>query len=141
MTEPVPHTPAQEPEGVHGRFVAWLIVAAVAVTLLCIFTVRMLLQAERRDAARSRDTPHYPVGETVGGIEQRPIAGRARGEMAAREAREALGKYGWVNREHTIAKIPIDRAMQWLVEDSKRGALPNPDPATTLDSGSSAEKR
>jgi hypothetical protein len=39
-------------------------------------------------------------------------------------AREHLETYGWVDREHEVARIPIKRAMELLVH----GAKPTPAP-------------
>lgn len=66
-------------------------------------------------AASLRRTPRAPR------LEPDPLAPRA-----AAQAREdaALASYGWVDRNAGIARIPIDRAMELLVE---RG-LPTPRP-------------
>lgn len=33
---------------------------------------------------------------------------------------EQLGSYGWVSREQGIVRIPIDRAMELVIEESRR---------------------
>ena len=45
--------------------------------------------------------------------------------IAMRHAdRQVLGSYGWVDRERGIARIPVERAMQQLLEESQRGGPP-----------------
>ena len=42
--------------------------------------------------------------------------------IAMRQAdQKVLGSYGWVDRERGIARVPIERAMQQMIEESQRG--------------------
>jgi hypothetical protein len=139
MTEQTPHAVHQEPEGVDGRLVAWIVTGTVAMTLLCVFVARALLHADvDPNAAR---TPEYPVAETVGGIDQLPIDDRARGKALNEEGSRSLHEYGWTDQRHGVARIPIERAMQWFADDARRGSLHDPDPATTTDAGTPREAR
>ena len=65
----------------------------------------------------------------------------SRGGARVDESLKTLSRYGWVDRERGVAQIPIERAMQWLADDAKRGVLHSPDPATTPDAGATARAR
>jgi hypothetical protein len=73
-------------------------------------------------AASLRRTPPEPR------LEPDPLAPRA-----AAQAREdaILASYGWVDRKAGIARIPIDRAMELLVEKGLPPSKPMV-PATTV---------
>jgi len=138
--EPLPEV-RQSPENVSGRLLAGIIVGSVVVTLVCIVVARAILRTDRGDLGDVARTPAYPVSATVGEIDQLPITGAARGGERLSESESALHRYGWVDERRGIAQIPIDRAMQWLADDAKRGRLESPDPATTPDAGARAEAR
>jgi hypothetical protein len=141
MSEQGPAHVRQAPEGVSGRLLGWVIVGSIAATLIGVGVARALLDTDRTALGDVARTPHYPVSRTVGDIEQLPIEDSAGGQALGRERRASLERYGWVDKQRGIARIPIDRAMQWLAEDAKRGALRSPDPATTVDGGAPAETR
>jgi hypothetical protein len=48
--------------------------------------------------------------------------------LEAVEAEEArlLGSYDWVNREEGIVRIPIERAMELVISETRRQADPGP---------------
>ena len=56
----------------------------------------------------------YANSETERKVVQAPTA-NADSRLAEQEAQ--LSRYGWVNREEGTVTIPIDRAMQLVVED------------------------
>jgi hypothetical protein len=128
---------AQAPEGVSGRFVGWVLAIVVLLTLAMIGVARLLLDTDFHEIRSPVRAPAYPRAQTVGDIEQPSIWGSAEGEGKNRRSNATLNEYGWVDGGRRIAQIPIDRAMQWLVDDANRGALKHPDPATTPDSGAS----
>ena len=136
-SEPL-HGVRQEPERFSGRLVTWIIVGSVVATVAGVELARLLWHDDLRTLGRVARTPSYPVSETVGELEQQPIAGPSRGRARVDDGLKALGRYGWVDRERGVAQIPIERAMQWLADDAKRGALRSPDPATTPDAGTRA---
>ncbi len=139
-TEPL-HELRQAPERFSGRLVTWIIVWSIVGTIAGVEIARLLWHHDLRSLGNVARTPSYPVSETVGGIEQVPITGPARGGARVDESLKALSRYGWVDREHGVAQIPIERAMQWLADDAQRGVLRSPDPATTPDAGATARGR
>ncbi|MFL6601707.1 MAG: hypothetical protein ACJ8R9_10270 [Steroidobacteraceae bacterium] len=97
----------QEPGELRVRAVLW-VVAGVIVMLLLVALIagglarletpstRVPSAAARRDATRLSSNP----GDDIDAFE--------------REKRLQLNSYGWVDRPHGIARVPIDRAMQRL---------------------------
>jgi hypothetical protein len=125
----------QEPEQLHGSLVGWVIAAATVVTVACLVVVVFMLRGERSALGGVAEARGYPVHPSPAGIEQSPVDGPARGLERASKDRRALDEYGWVDRRRGIARIPIERAMSWLVDDARDGNLRSPDVATAADAG------
>ena len=114
------------------RFGIGLAVATVVVVVAMWGLFRVLLRREDRVdvpvpamvAASLRRTPPEPR------LEANPLEPRRR--MRARED-AVLTTYGWVDRQTGVARIPIGRAMDLLVENglppSKPDRVPTPKPA------------
>jgi hypothetical protein len=84
--------------------------AGIVVTIL----LAALLSAWLTSAggpARSGPTDTPPSAAKL--LESDPLAAR---EAFEREKQQQLHSYGWVDRERGIAHVPIDRAMQMMVE-------------------------
>jgi hypothetical protein len=103
-------------------------IVAVGVGSLLIFFVASLLTMMY---LRARLVEHGPmpkppeIGQSkIGMVEQQLFDVSVRG-LRDRDARlERLRSYGWVNREGGVAHIPIDRAMEMVVQ----GVRPAPPP-------------
>ncbi len=75
----------------------------------------------------------FPRGEAVAPYDQTPVTDLA--DMRRREA-EALGTYGWVDKQHGVVHIPIDDAKKLYAArvangapaSSPAGAAPSPAP-------------
>lgn len=80
-------------------------------------------------AASLKRTPSEPR------LEPLPLAPR-RALRAAEDAR--LSSYAWVDRSGGVARIPIDRAMQWIVERGVPGGKPLPPAAPPAPAGAPA---
>lgn len=65
-----------------------------------------------------QDVPPSPLASTRAGPPEPRLQVNAIRDMKALRAAEdkVLTSYGWVNKEAGVARIPIDRAMQLLVE-------------------------
>jgi len=63
-----------------------------------------------------------PAPREIGGIEQTPIWRAQRGIDLRDAQRAELDRWGWANREHHIARIPIDDAMNLVVQQAGAGA-------------------
>jgi hypothetical protein len=97
--------------GVYGfaAFILVLLVAGGVVTAL-IEPGASFRTGWRREAA-GRTGPR-----TVEGIEQTPLPSGTAPATPGRTGREALSRYEWVDREHGIVRIPVERAMEMLVD-------------------------
>jgi hypothetical protein len=60
-----------------------------------------------------------PVARTISGVEQTPIWQSKAGEDLRDQQRRELGRWSWVDRKAGLANIPIDRAMDLVVEESR----------------------
>jgi hypothetical protein len=60
-----------------------------------------------------------PAPREIAGIEQTPIWQTRAGEDLLERQRRELDRWSWVDRRTGIANIPIDRAMDLVVEESR----------------------
>ena len=87
-----------------------------------------LLGALVKHEAMTSGQPH-PLAETVGRTTPPPprLQPNPRSDLLALRAKEqaTLETYGWIDREHGVVRIPIERAIDTL---AKRGMLARPAP-------------
>lgn len=102
-----------------GKVVAvW--VGGVIITLVGISIAVWLLFAEERTARLHGEGPTPPVApDQINTLEQTSITLSNRGGHLNAEQREALRHYRWVDRAGGIATIPVERAIDLVVQ---RGA-------------------
>ena len=127
-TEPAGHGPAAEPNRVSTRTVARFGVVLVVLSAAAMLSMAALFKflergAERRDAAATQAAglgrpeerlPPPPRLEVDG-------AGHWRDFRAAQVDR--LSTYGWMDRGRGVVHIPIEKAMEQILE---RGVAPLP---------------
>ena len=133
MTGPS-YTLKQQSEDVRGAFVTKTVAFAIVVGTLAVIGSAVLLGTWREHIATSPQ-PRYGASKTVAGIHQTDVRAAPDGLGSEQAALKSLGEYRDVGGGHEIARIPIERAMDWLVEDAQRGMVPVPDPGTTPDAG------
>ncbi|KYG03226.1 hypothetical protein BE21_52690 [Sorangium cellulosum] len=112
----------------------WRRILAVAFAVVVIFFILgvwswVLLrgrEAELRPAGRSlaRAREGFEPRGVVAGVDQRVFQREAVGEegfgkMLNRRKREELGRFGWADRGRGIVQIPIEDAMNLVVEESR----------------------
>jgi len=105
----------------------WLLVSAVVIHVAIWGLFRLFAAQERTGqrtlapgvAASLQRTPREPR------LEPLPLAPRA-ALRASEDAR--LSSYGWVDRANGVARIPIDRAMELIVQTGVPGGKPLPPP-------------
>ncbi|HVY46059.1 MAG TPA: hypothetical protein VHB21_09280 [Minicystis sp.] len=77
----------------------------------------------RTDALRpSRDFPEQWIGprRRVAGVEQSLFGEVGQGERVRAAQEDAISHYRWVDRSRRVVSIPIDVAMDLVVEEEKR---------------------
>lgn len=105
-----PFTVQQEPDALAKRKLMTITVASCVIFGGAVAVSGWLLE----DLRRGRDTGPAAAAvapTTIGILEQGLILGPPRGLEAHRAQRESLARWGWVDRDAGVARIPIDRAM------------------------------
>jgi len=98
-----------------------IVLGAIGVGLLAVFFAALVLETNTggiRARAASGAAPRA-AGSTIAHIEQTPILGAAAGLDLRRQQRGQLSRYRWVDRDAGFAAIPIERAMDLVVEQSR----------------------
>jgi len=112
-------------------FGLWLAAGLVAVTLAMLGLFRLLARQDR-----AADKPLSPI--VAANLARTPPEPRlepdplAPGLRLRAEEEAALTSYAWVDRQAGVARIPIDRAMEILVERGLPPSKPMPPPAAPL---------
>ncbi len=114
----------QEEDDVPGPRLAWIGVLVVVVSVVAVVLAALLLGKDQArlgggPAGRVR-TEGSVAPPTIGIIEQTLIEHEARGVDQRSGEERRLHEYGWVDRPHGVAHIPIDRAMDLVVIDNAR---------------------
>lgn len=99
-------------------------IVAVGLGSLAVFAVGIvwsyfILQGRQRDVQMggpARLTPEMGKQE-IGIVDQVLFDSDHRLELWRAERAKELSSWGWVNREQGIAKIPIEKAMEWVVSE------------------------
>ncbi|XXX71936.1 hypothetical protein WMF30_30250 [Sorangium sp. So ce134] len=112
----------------------WRRILAVAFAVVVIFfilgiwswTILRGREAELRPAGRTleRAREGFEPRGVVAGVDQRLFQRRATGEEGLgttlnRKKHEELGRFGWADRGRGIVQIPIEDAMNLVVEESR----------------------
>lgn len=118
MTEESRSVLPQEPESISRKRVL-LVAAATAI----IFAIGIAWAAHitRTGLGALSDTGpdprHVAIGRPEIGIVEQAMYGRAESAQTRRARdRATLDGYGWVDRPHGVIRIPIDRAMELVIE-------------------------
>jgi hypothetical protein len=102
----------------------------VAITVIVHVALWVAMRSFERDERRA-DPPPSPVADARPAppeprlqptIEAHPTLPFEDVIAMRRSDREVLESYGWVDRQRGIARIPIDRAIEQVVEESRRAA-------------------
>jgi hypothetical protein len=102
-------------------------VVGAAITALVLFTVavvweRTMLADEVHTALPHGEAPADRVGrEEIGIVDQRMFELEGRADRLRRDQLQRLGSYGWVDRDAGVIHVPIQRAMDDVVQELSRG--------------------
>jgi hypothetical protein len=96
-------------------------IASIVVGAAGVFFSSLLLVATVGALRPHRAGPPGPrtAPRELSGVEQTPIWDARTGESLREAQRRELDRWGWVDRKEGIAKIPIERAMDLVVEESR----------------------
>jgi len=102
----------------------WVVVVGLALLGLLVGSGAGMLLYQRSLAGMldRRNPPANPVADAAPAAPPAPrLQTDPRGDLARLHAweREQLEQYGWVDREHGVVRLPIDRAMELLL--ARRG--------------------
>lgn len=121
----------QEPDAMDRRKIALVTIASLVVMALALVAAWVLLERWERGRRDARAVASA-APRTIGILEQAPILGPGRGlDLRARQEAD-LHRFGWVDRDAGIARIPIEDAIDLFVD-----APPPPDrpPAPRAETG------
>ncbi len=110
-----------------GKIIAGL-VATIALTVACLVWVWAVMKPfERADRGGAADTRRPDLGvrpHEIGGPTpvDRTLYNEGAGWSAALhdKKRDKLAGWGWVDRKAETVRVPIDRAMDMVVEENRR---------------------
>ncbi len=104
----------QDPDSINHRGIALVTVASIVIMALALIAAWALLERWQRGRESERAVPPA-APRTIGILEQAPILGPGRGlDLRARQEAD-LHRFGWVDRDAGIARIPIEDAVELLV--------------------------
>lgn len=110
--------PHQEADLVPSGPIIRVSIVSVLVGAIGVFFAGVLVVAATGSIAPQVAGPGgtRPAPHEIGEIEQTQIWGSERG-ISLREAQEQeLQRWGWADRDHRVARIPIDEAMNLVVQ-------------------------
>lgn len=110
MSEHVALPPARhEPQDVSFRYMALGFAGTLCIILLCLLLVMWMFPSIEVDRRLPGQTPVYPEPR----LQSDPAVDL---QKFLKSERARLNSTGWADREHGIAHIPIDEAMQRIVQ-------------------------
>ncbi len=119
---PVDFQVRQEEDAVASRTLLRIYVVAILVGALGVFFGGVILAAATGTLRPSFAGPSgsRPSGPELSHIEQSPIWQSRRGVDLREAQRRELERWGWVDRRAGVAKIPIDQAIDIVVDQEAR---------------------
>jgi hypothetical protein len=105
--------PRVEGDAIAGRAFWGSMASAAAAVVAAVLVSFALLRAWAPDRPRA---PRLVMPAELGVVEQTLILDTRRGLDDKARQRESLRHYGWMDSEHRVAKLPIERAMDLVVD-------------------------
>jgi hypothetical protein len=112
----------QEEDLIPGRRLALVASLAIGVGLMGVVFSAVLLETNTGGIRGHLPPGASPraAGSSIAHIEQTPLFGAGVGPELRRRQRETLSRYRWVDRDAGLAAIPIERAMDLVVQQGPR---------------------
>jgi hypothetical protein len=118
MTVPAEHFRVlQEKDAVRRRTITAVGAAGVIVTLVSIWISGLILSAETSGQPKAAK-PSAP-GRQIGIVDQTLVEVENHGADVREAQRRELVRYGWADRDAGVAIIPVEKAMDLVVEQAK----------------------
>jgi hypothetical protein len=122
MTDPLDFPVRQEEDRVSSGSLLHVGVVSLVVGATGVFLAGAILAATTGALQPSAAGPHGPrrATRTLSQVEQTPIWDTRVGLDLRDKQRADLDRWGWVDREAGVARIPIDRAMDIVAREGSR---------------------
>jgi hypothetical protein len=118
-----PHGEESEDNIDFGKVIAVGVVSLVIFAVATVWAISILHSERAQMKGREEGRVGTEMGKPeIGIVDQVPFSKDRRLEVWKKERADWLASYGWVDRPHGIAHMPIDRAMDAVVN----GAVPPP---------------
>lgn len=119
-------SPGYELRDTNARWIAFWLVLLLALVVVAFLVTRSVLGSLERRAAAAQPAPH-PMADFRRPPAKALLQSQPKAEYRAYQARqqELATTYGWIDAEKRVVRLPIERAMELLLE---RG-LPVREPA------------
>ncbi len=114
---------AQEDDAVAARKVSAVMVTGVVVTVLAVAIAGWILAATRAGLPWHEAATAPVAPRQIARIHQTPIERTRHGLDLRERQRRSLEEYRWLDRERGIVQIPIERAMQIVVDEAASGRM------------------
>jgi hypothetical protein len=111
---------AQEDDAVAARTIGAVMTTAVVVTVLAVAVAGWTLSATRSGLPWHEQASAKAAPRQIAGIHQTPIERDRHGWELRERQRRSLEKYGWIDHDRGIAQIPIDRAIDIVIDDAAK---------------------
>jgi hypothetical protein len=109
-----------ETDQVSVRLIRIILVVVVFVAIIAIAASTWIQVSTRRSLGRPfRTVPGLRAPREIGMIDQTLLERDEYGPTLRAHQIQTLQRYGWADREHGIAQIPIDKAMDLFVKQSE----------------------
>jgi hypothetical protein len=112
-------TPLQEDDRLPNRRVSAVVITTTMVGIAAVAFSAWFLAAAGRGRDHGPASP-TPAPSVIGTVEQILLDDAHRAADLRREQLDHLHRFGWIDRDHGIAHIPIERAMDLLADGGSR---------------------
>ncbi|MEZ6087835.1 MAG: hypothetical protein R3C05_07400 [Pirellulaceae bacterium] len=110
-----------DPDRIRGRHVVFVAVGTVVLMATAMFAIYISLVWILDDEQTTPPNIQWKIGDSRPGVDPNQTFDHQRRLEAQRKQ---LDSYGWQNREQTVARVPIERAMQMIAERSQTDSDP-----------------
>lgn len=121
-----PPSPPPEEERLPYRRVIAVLLGSMALFAGAVLWARDILRDETRAALPRGEAPAVEAGKAeIGIVDQQMFELEGRADRLRREQRRRLDSYGWVDRDAGVIHVPIQEAMDDVVQElSREGGAP-----------------